>query len=159
MQGLERFVKAQEKQYHIAWKEIKHGKKETHWMWYIFPQIKGLGYSETAKYYAIQSRQEAEDYLFHPTLGGRLLELCHILMYLPTNDAYEVFGFPDNKKLQSSMTLFYSVSGLQIFKRVLDKYFDGELDQETVRILNEENKKPEKKTTRNLKLFKRRKRK
>ena len=145
MKNLDRFLKAQEKHYKRAHAEIRKGKKKTHWMWFIFPQIKGLGYSETSKYYAIQSIQEAEDYLKHKTLACRLLTLCHELMLLKTNNATEVFGAVDDKKLQSSMTLFYSVSGLMIFKNVLDKYFDGELDRATVEILNEEKNRQSKK--------------
>ena len=105
-------------------------------MWYIFPQIKGLGYSYTAQYYAIQNRTEAEEYLSHPVLGKRLVEISEALLEIENDDASEVFGYPDDLKLRSSMTLFYLVSGNDIFKRVLEKYFAGEMDGKTVKILN-----------------------
>jgi len=132
MVGIERFIKAQEDSYECALKEIKNGHKRSHWMWYIFPQIKGLGYSSTAMYYAIQNRAEAEVYMAHPVLGSRLLEISGELLKLETSDADEVFGWPDDMKLKSSMTLFYIVSSNQVFRQVLDKFFSGELDDFTV---------------------------
>ena len=132
MIGIERFIKAQEHSYECALKEIKNGHKRSHWMWYIFPQIKGLGHSSTAQYYAIQNRAEAEGYMAHPVLSSRLLEISGELLKLETSDADEVFGWPDDMKLKSSMTLFYIVSSNQVFKQVLDKFFSGELDDFTV---------------------------
>ncbi len=135
--NLERFVTAQEDSYEIAFHEIRQGRKQSHWMWYIFPQIKGLGHSVTAQYYAIRNREEAEAYLEHPVLSKHLLEISEELLKLDSNDPGEVFGFPDHLKLRSSMTLFYIVSGQEVFKKVLDKFFDGKLDQRTVRLLEE----------------------
>ena len=132
---LERFIEAQEDFYPIALSEIKNGRKESHWMWYIFPQIKGLGFSYTAQYYAIQSEEEAKEYMAHPMLGTRLLEISEALLKLDSNNASRVFGYPDDMKLRSSMTLFYLVSGNDIFKKVLDKFFDGKIDKNTESIL------------------------
>lgn len=108
-------------------------------MWYIFPQIKGLGRSETAQYYAIQSAEEAKAYLEHPVLGKRLQEISIALLGLPTSDAQTVFSYTDSLKLRSSMTLFYQVSKYFVFKCVLEKFFDGELDRLTVSILEGKN--------------------
>lgn len=134
--NLERFVKAQNRTFNQALTEIKAGKKKTHWMWFVFPQIKGLGYSDISKYYAIQSIKEAEAYIKHSYLGSHLLICCHELMKLPTDNAQEIFGDIDAKKLQSCMTLFYCTSGLMIFKEVLDKFYDEALDKDTIEILN-----------------------
>lgn len=133
--NLERFVKAQEGSYEIALNEIKKGRKESHWMWYIFPQIKGLGHSSTAQYYAIQGRAEGEAYLAHPVLSKHLLEISEELLKIESDDASLVFGFPDDLKLKSSMTLFSLISKKTVFKRVLDKFFDGEIDERTVELL------------------------
>lgn len=130
-------MKAQEGSYEIALNEIKHGRKRSHWMWYIFPQIKGLGYSSTAQYYAIQDKKEAENYLKHPVLSKRLMEISEELLRLDSNNASEVFGYPDDMKLKSSMTLFSLVSEQEIFEKVLDKFFDGKIDGKTVEILKE----------------------
>lgn len=135
--SLERFVKAQEESYEIALNEIKSGHKRNHWMWYIFPQIKGLGYSSTAQYYALQNRKETENYLSHSILSKRLIEISEELLKLDSNNAREVFGYPDDMKLKSSMTLFYLIGGQEIFKKVLDKFFDGTIDERTVEILKE----------------------
>ena len=131
MDTVERFIKAQEESYGQALEEIKNGYKRSHWMWYVFPQLKGLGRSETARYYGIANRTEAEAYLAHPLLGSRLLEISGELLKLESCDAREVFGRPDDVKLKSSMTLFYLVDGNPIFKAVLDKFFAGELDEVT----------------------------
>ncbi len=135
--NLERFVEAQEESYETALNEIKKGRKESHWMWYIFPQIKGLGHSPTAQYYAIQGRAEAAAYLAHPVLSKRLLEISEELLKIESDDASLVFGFPDDLKLKSSMTLFSLISQHTVFKRVLDKFFDGEIDERTVELLKE----------------------
>lgn len=132
---LERFMKAQEMDYAIALSEIKNGRKRSHWMWYIFPQYKGLGFSPTAQYYAIQSKKEAEEYLEHPVLGKHLMEISEALLEIKSNDANRVMGYPDDLKLRSSMTLFYLVSGEEVFKKVLDKFFDGEIDKKTEKLL------------------------
>ncbi len=131
MDTVERFVKAQEESYRQALIEIKNGRKHSHWMWYVFPQLKGLGRSETARYYGIANRQEAKAYLAHPLLGSRLLEISGELLKLESRDANAVFGKPDNMKLKSSMTLFYLVDGNPTFKAVLDKFFGGQLDEVT----------------------------
>ena len=139
MYDLERFVKAQEFYYEIALQEVRAGCKRSHWMWFIFPQIKGLGCSEKAQYYAIQSVEEAKAYMAHPVLGKRLQEISITLLGLPTSDAQTVFGYTDSLKLHSSMTLFYQVSHYFVFERVLGKFFGGELDQKTIAILEEDN--------------------
>ena len=133
---LERFVRAQIGSYETALWEIRWGRKCSHWMWYIFPQIAGLGMSSTAQYYAIQDLQEAEEYLAHPILGPRLLEISGELLKLSTNDAYAVFGWPDDLKLRSSMTLFScAVVDQPVFQQVLDKYYGGEPDEKTLALL------------------------
>ena len=132
---LDRFIKAQKQDYNIALSEMKAGRKRSHWMWYIFPQIKGLGFSSTAQYYAIQNQREAEEYLAHPVLGKRLIEISKVLLEIESSDARKVMGYPDDMKLKSSMTLFYLVSGKDIFKKVLDKFFDGKLDKKTKELL------------------------
>jgi len=140
---LNHFLKAQETDYPIALSEIKNGKKQSHWMWYIFPQIHGLGSSETSKFYEIKNIQEAEDYLNDSVLGNRLIEICNELLKLKTNDAHKIFGSPDDVKLRSSMTLFSSLNKADlVFKKVLDKFFNGQVDQKTLRILKDETKKP-----------------
>ena len=103
---LSRFLKAQEGDYERALGEIRSGRKRSHWMWYIFPQIQGLGFSSTAQYYAIRDLQEAKDYLAHPVLGTRLKEISSALLDLEGLSASEIFGYPDDLKLRSSMTLF-----------------------------------------------------
>lgn len=137
-EGLERFVKAQEHDFVQALKEIKNGQKESHWMWYIFPQIQGLGHSPTAQYYAVKDRKEAEDYMNHPVLGSRLLEISGELLKLKSSNAREVLGWPDDMKLKSCMTLFEAVSIEPVFGRVLDKFFDGERDAYTLDSLGKE---------------------
>ena len=107
---LERFLKAQDPVYAEVKKELKNGKKRTHWMWFIFPQLKSLGKSTTAEFYGIKSRAEGEKYLKHPILGKRLLECCEILKELEENSATRIFGFPDDRKLKSCLTLFSEIS-------------------------------------------------
>ncbi|MGN0565247.1 MAG: DUF1810 domain-containing protein [Candidatus Limousia pullorum] len=136
MADLERFLKAQEYSYDTALKEIKNGKKVSYWMWYIFPQIEGLGTSSTAMYYAIKDKKEAEEYISNPVLWNRILEISSVLLSIDSSDPYEVMGYPDNRKLKSSMTLFYEVSGNEIFKKVLDKFYNGEEDGFTLEKLN-----------------------
>jgi uncharacterized protein (DUF1810 family) len=134
--NLQRFLNAQEKDYQIALSEIKNGKKQSHWMWYIFPQIEGLGFSETSKFYAIKNIHEAREFLKHPVLGSRLIEICNELLKLETNDPHTIFGNPDDLKLRSSMTLFSSLLNTNfVFQKVLDKYFDGKKDSKTLEIL------------------------
>jgi uncharacterized protein (DUF1810 family) len=134
--GLNRFVQAQEGAYPRALAEIKLGRKRSHWMWFIFPQIDNLGYSATAKFYSIKSKEEAKAYLDHPLLGKRLVECTEALLKTEGKTAAEIFGYPDDLKLRSSMTLFASTSGADsAFSRVLDRYFQGEPDQRTLELL------------------------
>lgn len=133
---LQRFIEAQEADYQIALKEIRNGKKQSHWMWYIFPQIKGLGFSETSKFYAIKDTIEAEAFLKHPILGQRLVEISKELLKFDNKDANQIFGSPDDLKLKSSMTLFSTLQGANpVFQSVLDKFFDGEKDEKTMQII------------------------
>lgn len=135
MHDLNRFISAQERSYDAALREIKAGHKRAHWMWYIFPQIAGLGFSSTAQFYAISSMQEAKDYYAHPVLGKRLVEISEALLALDTNDAGAVMGYPDDLKLRSSMTLFLAASGDAVFQKVLDKFYSGKPDSKTLSIL------------------------
>jgi uncharacterized protein (DUF1810 family) len=133
---LNRFLAAQERDYSTALAEIRRGRKRSHWMWYIFPQIQGLGHSSTAQFYAIRDLQEATAYLAHETLGRRLVEISKALLSLPTSDPTEIFGSPDDLKLRSSITLFSGVPGSDpVFSQVLDKFFGGQKDNKTVSIL------------------------
>lgn len=134
---LERFKTAQEHSYLTALSEIKNGRKESHWIWYIFPQIKGLGRSSMALHYAIQSIDEAIAYLDDPLLGRNLLEITDVLFNLKETDAYKIFGGIDTIKLRSCMTLFAQITGSNsIFHKVLEKYFNGEPDIATLQILD-----------------------
>ena len=133
---LSRFLIAHEYDYAQALKEIRAGRKRSHWMWYIFPQIQGLGFSSTAQYYAIRDLDEAKDYLDHPVLGARLKEISSALLELEGLSASAIFGYPDDLKLRSSMTLFRLADlDCSIFKDVLDKYYDGIPDKRTVDIV------------------------
>jgi uncharacterized protein (DUF1810 family) len=133
---LERFITAQAEVYPTALSELKHGRKESHWMWYIFPQLAGLGSSATAKYYAITGVEEAQEYLRHPLLGKRLRECCEVLCSLPASDISDVLGYPDNLKLCSCMTLFENASDdPDVFVCVLQKYFGGKRDNVTEHLL------------------------
>lgn len=138
-QDLNRFIKAQENSYEQALSEIKSGRKRSHWMWYIFPQFKGLGFSETSKYYSIKDLDEAKRYLNHPILGERLKIITNELLALNENNANKVFGSPDDLKLKSSMTLFatINISEENIFNAVLDKYFNGQTDNKTLTLIKE----------------------
>lgn len=136
---LERFMAAQEADYQMALSEVKAGRKQSHWMWYIFPQIQGLGFSETSKFYAIKDFNEAEAFLKHPVLGNRLIEICTTLLQLESDNAYSIFGSPDDLKLKSSMTLFASLPDTNpVFQQVLEKYFNGTKDDKTLRILKKQ---------------------
>lgn len=138
MDDLQRFIDAQAGDYADALAEIKHGRKRSHWMWYVFPQLQGLGFSEMSKRYAIKNLDEAEAYINHPVLGQRLIEICTELLNLETNNAHEVFGSPDDLKLRSSMTLFASLpDAYPVFKSVLDKFFGGAMDKATLHMLGE----------------------
>ena len=135
--SLDRFVEAQEKMYSTAMKEIQNGKKRSHWMWYIFPQLRGLGRSSMAHIYGISGLEEAIAYLEHPWLSGRLYELCVALLHHKDKSAYEIFGDIDAMKLKSSMTLFALTSeDYTIFDQVLEQFFDAEMDEVTVNLIN-----------------------
>lgn len=132
-----RFLEAQNQVYLKALSEIKEGKKNTHWMWYIFPQINGLGSSETAKYYGIKDMNEATAYLQHPILGKHLVEIAETVLNLNGKTAIQIFGTPDDMKLRSCMTLFANVKNTNpIFQKVLIKYFNGIPDELTLQLIN-----------------------
>ncbi|UKT65746.1 DUF1810 domain-containing protein [Pedobacter mucosus] len=136
MENLQKFLDAQQNSYPIALSEIVNGKKQSHWMWYIFPQIEGLGTSETAKFYSIKDINEAQDYFNHEILGNRLVEISKALFKLKSNDALQILGSPDDMKLKSSMTLFASLDNSHpIFDQILNKFFGGQSDMNTKRIL------------------------
>lgn len=136
--NLQRFISAQETDYSTALSEIIKGKKQSHWMWYIFPQIEGLGFSETSKFYAIKDLKEAEEYLKHPVLGRRLVEISSELLKLKINNAHQIFGSPDDMKLHSSMTLFSLITGADpVFQNVLNKFFEGKKDERTILEVND----------------------
>ncbi len=136
---MKRFLDAQKRDYETALREIRAGRKRSHWIWYIFPQLKELGYSGTAKYYGIRDLAEAKAYLAEPVLRARLIEISEALLALPGNDPNAVMGYPDDLKLRSSMTLFAAADPeCPVFRQVLDKYYDGEPDPETLRILKRE---------------------
>ena len=135
--NLNRFLEAQETKYNEALTEIKNGKKQSHWMWYIFPQIAGLGFSEYNVFYAIKNREEATQYLQHPVLGKRLIQIAEAVLEINGKTANEIFGKPDDRKLQSCMTLFAQPTNADpIFQKVLDKYYQGNKDEKTMQLLN-----------------------
>jgi len=137
--SLKRFLEAQETDYQLALAEIKNGRKRSHWIWYIFPQIQGLGFSETSKFYAIKDIREAEEYLKHPVLGSRLVLICNELLGLESNDANKVFGSPDDLKLKSSMTLFSALHNTNpVFQLVLKKFFNGTKDNKTLQVIDKQ---------------------
>jgi uncharacterized protein (DUF1810 family) len=136
--NLKRFLDAQHRDYEIALSEIRNGRKQTHWMWYIFPQVQGLGFSHTSKFYAIQDLHEAEEFLKHPVLSERLVAICNELLKLESNNANKIFGSPDDMKLRSSMTLFSSLNINPVFQSVLDKFFNGAKDTKTLKIIGKE---------------------
>lgn len=124
--NLTRFTDAQDIVYSFALKELQEGKKRSHWMWFIFPQLKGLGHSYNAKFYGLSGIEEASAYLVHPILGMRLREVSKTILNLAGNDAESVFGVVDAMKLRSSMTLFDVASPSDVFACVIDKYFGGQ---------------------------------
>ncbi|GAA4495099.1 DUF1810 domain-containing protein [Hymenobacter ginsengisoli] len=134
--NLQRFLDAQARDYAPALSEIKAGRKRSHWMWYIFPQIQGLGFSSISQQYAIQNAAEAAAYLQHPVLGARLVEISQALLGLASSNATAIMGTPDDLKLRSSMTLFAQVLGASpVFQQVLDKFFGGAPDAKTLQLL------------------------
>lgn len=130
---LQRFLDAQETAYPRALAEIQNGRKESHWMWYVFPQLRGLGRSNTAWYYGIENLAEAKDYLSHPTLGFRLREISGLLLKCPETDPKVILGWTDAAKLRSCMTLF-SIAAEEdsVFRQVLDRFWPGDPDPLTV---------------------------
>jgi uncharacterized protein (DUF1810 family) len=133
---LDRFVRAQETDYDRALAEIRSGRKRSHWMWYVFPQCAGLGQSAMSQRYAINTLAEARAYLAHPILGARLQEIAEAVLNVQGRTAHEMFGSPDDLKLQSSATLFALVSpDDSVFHRIIDKYFDGSRDERTLELV------------------------
>lgn len=136
--SIQRFLTAQENTYKAALEEIKSGRKQGHWIWFILPQIEGLGFSSISREYAISGLSEAREYLDNPVLKERLIEISRALIELPEYDPMKVMGYPDNLKLCSSMTLFHAADPDEpVFSLVLDKFFDGKMDENTMRILKE----------------------
>ena len=135
--NLKRFTKAQEPVYNNVLAELNKGKKRTHWMWFIFPQLKGLGHSATARLYAIKNLDEAQRYLRDPVLGARLHECSTIVLGIKDHSIEEAFGFPDYLKLKSSMTLFSCATDYDpVFNKVLARHFNGEPDTQTFELLD-----------------------
>lgn len=133
---LERFVSAQENSFEVALSEVTRGSKRSHWMWYIFPQLRGLGRSSTAQYYGISGAEEARAYLAHKLLGPRLIAVCEAALAVEDRSATEIFGTPDDMKLRSCATLFAHVSdGDSVFHKILDKYYGGSPDPRTIELL------------------------
>jgi uncharacterized protein (DUF1810 family) len=134
--SLERFVTAQAQIYPRVLAELQAGRKQSHWMWFIFPQIAGLSGSYRGQLYAIQSLEEAQEYLAHPVLGARLRECCEAVIAVEGKTAHQIFGSPDDLKFRSCLTLFAQVAPDEpLFADLLDKYFDGEADELTLRKL------------------------
>ena len=145
---LGRFISAQEAIYDSVLAELRRCQKRTHWMWFIFPQIDGLAHSATSKHYAIKSIGEARQYLNHPVLGARLLECAETVLAVEGRSVSEIFGYPDDLKLKSSMTLFaYVADPGSVFVRILDKYFQGERDVRTLDLLEKLKEKMSKEKT------------
>jgi uncharacterized protein (DUF1810 family) len=140
---LDRFVRAQADDYNRALSELRAGEKRSHWMWYIFPQIEGLGHSPMAQRYAIKSTAEARAYLDHPILGPRLREFATVVNGITGRSAREIFGSPDDLKLRSSATLFAHVSNDDVFEQLLQKYFGGEHDEKTLSRLDAASARPD----------------
>lgn len=135
--NLNRFIEAQELKYQDALSEIKQGRKVSHWMWFIFPQIRGLGHSEMSRKYAIKDLEEAEQFLKHPLLGERLINISKLLIQFSDKSAHDIFGSPDDLKLKSCMTLFSAVKNSPpIFNQILNQYFGSSKDMETRRLIN-----------------------
>ncbi len=137
--NLTRFLEAQADVYPTALRELQEGRKHSHWMWYIFPQLKHLGFSNNSEFYGISGIDEAAAYFEHPVLGQRLKEVATTILNLPTDDAAQVFGGIDSKKLCSSMTLFDAVAPDSIFSQVLEKFYSGNRDPRTLSIITSAN--------------------
>jgi uncharacterized protein (DUF1810 family) len=136
---LDRFLEAQTPVIEQALIELRAGQKQSHWMWYVFPQIASLGQSATSRAFAIQSLDEARAYLAHPVLGQRLRECCQAVMNVRGRSAHEIFGSPDDQKFQSCLTLFAEADPDDVlFYNLLEKYFDGDADEATLELLAHE---------------------
>lgn len=136
--NLDRFLGPQESAFPQACRDLAAGRKEGHWMWYIFPQIRGLGSSVLSTYYCIEDLAEAREYLAHPVLGQRLRQITVLLLILDETDPMKIFGWTDSLKLRSCMTLFARAGGDDCFRQVLDKYYQGQEDPLTLGILARE---------------------
>jgi uncharacterized protein (DUF1810 family) len=137
---LNRFIDAQENTYDTALAEVRSGQKRSHWMWYIFPQLRGLGTSPTARKYGISGLAEAKAFLEHPVLGPRLIEISHTALRNVTRTANEVFGTPDDMKLRSCATLFAQISDNDsVFHKLIERLFHDQLDERTLKLLQENN--------------------
>lgn len=132
---LERFTGAQESDYLTALRELRSGRKRSHWIWYIFPQLKGLGSSQFAEYYGLSGIEEARAYAAHPILAARLEEITKVLLELPDRKIEDIFGYPDYLKVHSCMTLFDLVSPESLYASVLNRYFKGKKDKGTLGLL------------------------
>lgn len=133
--NLQRFLDAQQGEYEQALAEVRNGRKYSHWIWYIFPQLKGLGMSYNSQYYGISGKEEAEGYLAHPVLGERLREITSAFLQLKGKTAQEVFGSLDAMKVLSCMTLFNEVAPDDLFQQVIDRYYQGKPDETTTKML------------------------
>jgi len=134
--SIKRFIDAQKKDYEMAYSEISEGYKRSHYMWYIFPQLKDLGSTSTSKYYGIRDLEEAKEYMDNEYLRNNLIKISKVLLKLGTNNPKDIFGHIDSIKLKSSMTLFELVSDDDVFSKVLDKYYDGVRDELTLNLVN-----------------------
>ena len=136
MNSLDRFIEAQKKNYNQALQEIKSGKKSSHWIWYIFPQLKGLGFSTMSEYYGIENIAEAKAYSNNEYLRNNLIQIAQALLDLSNNNPTDILGYPDDLKVKSCMTLFYFVNPkIDVFKKVIDKLYNGEFDINTMALL------------------------
>ena len=134
--NIERFIKIQKEDYAMALKEIKNGRKRNHWMWYIFPQLKGLGTSAMAQYYGLENLEEAKEYYNNNYLRKNLLEITKALLSLDNTNIESILGYPDNLKLLSCMTLFEIVDEHEkVFSQILDKYYNGKRDTNTIHLI------------------------
>lgn len=133
--NLQRFLDAQKYDYERALQEIKNGLKQSHWIWYIFPQLKGFGHSYNSEYYGIIDLDEAKAYYDHPVLGSRLIEISEALLEHKDKSAVDILSPIDARKVKSCMTLFWIASGNELFKTVLDTFYNGQMDHKTIRVV------------------------